>query len=179
VSEQLPSREQALQLLHQTGCSARVVKHCDAVAELAVEIAQTCKERGLTVNAELVEIGALLHDIGRAKTHTVHHAVVGAEIAKNKGLPEAVVSIIKRHVGGGIDDSEAEELGWPNDIYVPQTLEEKIVAYADKLIEGSRRVPIERTVNSLSRKIPHGAVERIIKLHVEMTTLVGDCQCRP
>lgn len=179
MSDRLPSREQALHFLRQSGCSARVVKHCETVAELALEIAEACKERGSAVDAELVEIGALLHDIGRAETHSVHHAVAGAEIAKRMGLPKAVVSIIKRHVGGGIDESEARELGWPNDVYVPQTIEEKIVAYADKLVEGSRRVPIERSIDSLSRKIPPGAVERIIKLHVEMTTLVGDCQCRP
>ena len=179
MSERLPSREQALQFLHQSGCSTKVVKHCEAVAELAVEIAQACKERGLTVDVGLVETGALLHDIGRAKTHSVHHAVAGAEIAESMGLPQSVVSIIKRHVGGGIVKSEAKKLGWPTDVYVPETLEEKIVAYADKLVEGSRRVPIERTIGNLSRKIPSDAVERIIKLHAEMATFVGDCRCRP
>jgi len=149
------------------------------VAELAVEIAEACKERGLIVDVQLVETGALLHDVGRSKTHSVHHAVTGAEIAKSMGLPEAVVSIIKRHVGGGIEKSEAKKLGWPDDVYVPQTLEEKIVSYADKLVEGSRRVPIERTIDNLSHKIPPGAVERIIRLHAEMATLVGDCKCRP
>jgi uncharacterized protein len=56
-----------------------VIKHCEAVAELAVEIAKACKEKGLNVNLELVEIGALLHDIGRSKTHSVHHAMAGAK----------------------------------------------------------------------------------------------------
>jgi uncharacterized protein len=179
VSEKLPSREQALQFLCQSGCSRNVIKHCEAVAELAVEIANACKERGIEVDSELVEIGAILHDIGRSKTHSVHHAVIGAEIAESLGLPETVISIIKRHVGGGITTREAKKLGWPRDIYVPQTLEEKIVSYADKLIEGSKRVPIERTIKNFSKELPPSAIEKIQRLHREMLTLVGDCKCLP
>jgi len=179
VSEKLPSREQALQFLRQSGCLRNVIKHCETVAELAVEIANACKERGLEVDSELVEIGALLHDIGRAKTHSVHHAVKGAEIAESLGLPKTVISIIKRHVGGGITAREAKKLGWPMDIYVPQTLEEKIVSYADKLIEGSQRVPIERTIENLSRELPPSSIAGIRRLHLEMLTLIGDCKCLP
>lgn len=147
------------------------------VAETSLEIAKACKEKGLNVDLELVEIGALLHDIGRAKTHSVHHAVIGAEIAKSLGLPNTVISIIKRHVGGGITSKEAKKLGWPKDIYVPQTLEEKIVAYADKLVEGSRRVPIEEAIKNFSKELPPSAVARIRKLHIEMLTLIGDYKC--
>ena len=179
MSEKLPSREQALQFLRQRGCLRNVIKHCEAVAELAVEIANACKERGLEVDSELVEIGALLHDIGRAKTHSVHHAVIGAEIAESLGLPETVISIIKRHVGGGITASEAKKLGWPMDIYVPQTLEEKIVSYADKLVEGSKRVPIERAIKNFSKELPPSAIAKIRRLHMEMLALVGDCKCLP
>ena len=179
MSEKLPSREQALQFLHQSGCLNNVIKHCEAVAEVAVEIAKACDEKGLDVDSELVETGALLHDIGRAKTHSVHHAIIGAEIAKSLGLPEPVISIIKRHVGGGITAREATKLGWPRDVYMPQTLEEKIVSYADKLIEGSRRVPIERTIEAFSKELPPAAAERIRRLHMEMMTLIGDCECPP
>jgi len=175
VNDKLPSREQALRLLYENRCSAEVVKHCKAVAKLGLEIAQALKAKGINVDPELVEIGAILHDIGRSKTHSVHHAVVGAEIAKSEGLPDSVVSIIKRHVGGGITSSEAEELGWPTgDVYVPLTLEEKIVSYADKLIEKSKRVPIEVTIKQLSRGLKPEAAERVRKLHEEMNALIGD-----
>ena len=177
MSERLPTREQALQFMRQSGCRENVIRHVEAVSELAVEIAQTCKEKGLNVDLELVEIAALLHDIGRSRTHSVHHAVIGANIAKSLGLPEAVVSIIKKHVGGGITTKEAKKLGWPKGVYVPQTLEEKIVSYADKLVEGSRRVPIERTIESFSKELPPSAAERIRMLHMEMLTLIGDCEC--
>ena len=179
MSEKLPLREQAFRFLQQSGCSRHVIRHCETVAELAVRIAEACNERGLDVDLRLVEIGALLHDIGRSKTHTVHHAIAGAEIAKSLGLPQPVISIIKRHVGGGIATRDAKKLGWPKDIYIPQTLEEKIVSYADKLVEGSRRVPIERTIENFSKKLPSSTIERIRRLHEEMSALIGDCKCSP
>jgi uncharacterized protein len=174
VSEKLPSREQALQLLREHQCSTEVISHCEAVSKLALETANALKERGLKIDSELVEVGALLHDIGRSKTHTVHHAVVGAEIAEAAGLPDSVVSIIKRHVGGGITASEAKKLGWPEDVYVPITLEEKVVSYADKLIENSKRAPIEITVEKLSKERKAEAAERVRKLYDEITNLIGE-----
>ena len=174
MSEELPSRDQALELLRENGCSAKVIEHCEAVAKLAMEIAEACRERGLRVDLQLVEVGALLHDIGRSKTHTVHHAVAGAEIAEASGLPEPVVSIIKRHVGGGITESEAEKFGWPKDVYVPVTLEEKIVSYADKLIENSRRAPIEVAIDKLVKERKSDAAERVRRLHAEIVELAGE-----
>lgn len=178
MSEKIPSREQAIQFLRKSGCPKNVMRHCEIVAELAVEIAEAYKKKGTDVDLELVEIGALLHDIGRSKTHSVNHAVAGAKIARSLGLPETVVSIIKRHVGSGITAEEAKKLGWPKDVYVPQTLEEKIVSYADKLIEGSRRVSIERTIERFrSEKLMPSTITRLRKLHKEILASIGDCKC--
>ena len=175
MSKKLPSREQAIQLLNKSGCSARVVRHCEAVAKLAVETAETIRKRGLNVDISLVEIGALLHDLGRSKTHSVDHAIAGAEIAESAGMPESVVSIIKSHVGGGITAKEAKELGWPdNDVYIPFSVEEKIVSYADKLIEKGKRVPVERTLKQLSREAKPEAAKRVRALHEEIDDLIWD-----
>lgn len=176
MSEELPSPQMALRLLSQSGCSRRVIAHCKAVAALAVQIAEACERKGLNVDIKLVEVGALLHDIGRSKTHEVDHVIRGAEIARSLNLPESVVSIIERHAGGGITLNEAKKLGWPIKSYLPNTLEEKIVTYADKLIEGLRIVPVERTVKKLSRELGanHSAVVRVKKLHKEFSSLIGD-----
>jgi len=174
VNDQLPSKRKALKLLLQNGCSPKVVEHCKAVAKVATEIAEACKKKGLDVDVKLVEIGALLHDIGRSRTHSVQHGVIGVEIAKSLELPNPVVAIIERHVGGGITSEEAEKLGWPIKDYSPQTLEEKIVSYADKLIEGSKRVPIERTIKKFSKKLPQSSINGMKRLHEEFSSLIGD-----
>ena len=127
MSSELPSREQAIQLLRENHCSSKVIVHCKAVARVAVETAKICRRKGLKVDLDLVEIGAILHDIGRSKTHSVSHVVVGAEIARTRGLPKPVVAIIERHVGGGITGSEAKALGWPEGEYFPVSLEERRV----------------------------------------------------
>jgi uncharacterized protein (TIGR00295 family) len=112
--------------------------------------------------------------VGRSKTHTVDHAVVGAKIAKQAGLPESIISIIKRHVGGGITQNEAKKLGWKNDVYMPLTLEEKIVSYADKLIEKSKLVSIENTIEKLIKEKKIMASTRVRDLYEEINTLTGE-----
>jgi uncharacterized protein len=176
VNEELPSPQTALRLLSEVGCSKKVIAHCRAVSALAVKFAEACEKKGLNVDVNLVEVGALLHDIGRSKTHGVDHAVVGVEIAKSLNLPESVVSIIERHIGGGIAAEDAKELGLPVKDYFPSTLEEKLVSYADKLLEGSRVVPIERTIEQFSMKLGqhHPSIDRIIRLHEELFPLIGD-----
>ncbi len=174
MSSELPSREQALRLLQKYKCRPNVVAHCKAVAAIAVETAVACRRKGLQVDVRLVETGALLHDIGRSRTHSVNHVVVGAEIAKAEGLPEAVISIVERHVGGGITAAEAETLGWPAGDYFPLTLEEKIVSYADKLVETSDRVPIQLTIDRLRAEKLEYAADRVQKLNREISELLGD-----
>ena len=173
MSKELPSREQAIELLRKNNCPPKVINHCEEVAKLALEIASKLEKKGIKVDLKLVEAGALLHDIGRSKSHAVDHGVVGAKIAELEGLPEEVVRIIKRHVGGGITAQEAEKFGWPKDVYEPVTLEEKIVSYADKLIDNSKRVPIDLEIERL--QVEHrDAAERVRKLHEEITRLLGD-----
>jgi len=175
VSKLLTEKE-ALNLLFKTGCSRNVIAHCKKVSEVAVEIARKLQKNNVKVDLELVKIGALLHDIGRAKTHTVHHAIVGAEIARKEGLPESIIRIIERHVGGGITAEEAKKLHWPVKDYIPETIEEKIVCYADKLVEGNRKVSVEVTLKELSRELGenHPAIERVKKLHYEISSLLRE-----
>ena len=176
MNKPLPSREQAIELLKKNKCSPQVIKHCLAVADLSLEIAKQLKAKGIEVDLGLVEAGALLHDIGRSKTNAVNHGVVGGQIAEASGLPEAVAGIIRCHVGGGFTSEEAEQLGWPKGKYMPSRLEEKVVSYADKLIDNSHRerVPIDGEVQRLKSAGHVEAAERVKRLGEEMTALTGD-----
>ena len=131
--------------------------------------------RSYDIDIRLVEIGALLHDIGRSRSHEVDHAARGVEIAREMGLPENLVHIIERHIGAGIPEEEAQELGLPEGHYVPETLEEKIVAYADKLISGHLEVGIEVTVKDFSDRLgeDHPSIQRLWELDSEMKTLLA------
>jgi uncharacterized protein len=172
----LPNRREALNLLVKVGCSPSVIEHCKRVAAFAVKVAKACQKKQPRINVELVEISALLHDIGRSRTHSVNHALEGGRIARAHGLPLSVVHIIERHAGGGIPKEEAKKLGWPARDFLPQTLEEKIVCYADKRVEGLRIVPIKQTVKAYAADLgkDHPTIKRIWALHHEITALAGD-----
>lgn len=172
MNKALPSREQAILLLQKYNCPPKVIRHCEEVAALAQEIACKFEDKGIKVDLKLVEAGALLHDIGRSKTHAIDHGLVGSQIIKSEGLPDSLVNIVKRHVGGGITAEEAERFGWPKDLYIPVTLEEKIVSYADKLIDNSKRVPIDVEIHRLESE-HKDAAERVRKLDEEITSLLG------
>ncbi len=171
MSKSLPTREQAIELLRKNNCSPQVISHCKAVADLSLEITNQLKNKGLKFDLQVVETGALLHDIGRSKTNAVDHGMIGAQIAQAEGLPAAVIGIIRTHVGGGFTIEEAVEFGWEKDVYAPVSLEEKIVSYADKLIDNSKgkRVPIEVEIKRLRAAGHKEAAERVRRLHEEIT----------
>jgi len=81
--------------------------------------------------------------------------------------------IIERHIGAGILKDEAAGLGLPERDYVPETLEEKIVAHADNLIAGDKRVTVKDAVADLTRRGLKDAAVRTIKLHEELSQIAG------
>ena len=170
----LPSREQATAILRSNNCPDKVIRHCLDVADFAIKIATKVRNRGYPVDVELVEAGAVLHDLGRARSQGTDHSLVGAQMANELGLPQSVVNIIKRHVGAGITREEAQQMGWPEGVYEPQTLEEKIVGYADKRLDHGKVIPIENEIEKLQKKGLAEGAERVRRLHDEITGLLGE-----
>lgn len=168
AARKLPTRDECIVILQESGCDEGVMKHTLAVTELAVRIAKRCR-----ADVELVEVGALLHDLGRCKSHSIDHAVRGAELASAKKLPASVVKIIERHIGAGISKSEAKSLGLPEKDYTPMTLEEKIVAHADNLIAGTKRSTVKEAVGWLVRQGMQDPALKVLKLHEELSALCG------
>ena len=159
--------QEAIRLLRETGCSQDVIEHCQVVAERAREIAEQYNSRHRDhADVELVTIGALLHDIGRARSHRVKHVVIGAEIARSLGLDERIVRIIERHIGAGIPEKEAVQLGFPEKDYMPETIEEMIVSHADNLVDGTVRISIDERIRRMKkRRFGRDVIERMTKLH--------------
>ncbi len=137
----LPDPEYALDLLRRFKVPFSVRRHSIKVAEKALEIAN--KIRKVKVDKNLIEIGALLHDIGRSKTHGFRHALIGGKILRERGFPSILARICETHILGGLDKEDAKSLGLPSEKdFLPETLEEKIVCLADKLMAGRREVSI-------------------------------------
>lgn len=164
----VPDRDECLKILRQQGCSEDVIAHCKAVCKVALRIAKRCRAR-----MDVVEAGALLHDLGRSRTHTILHAVEGARIADEIGLSKNIISAIENHIGAGIPKAEAEQLGLPSKDFLPSTLEEKIVAHADNLVDGVTRVGARDAVSDMVRRGLPEAAKRILALHEELSRIAG------
>ncbi|MFW9951637.1 MAG: HD domain-containing protein [Candidatus Thorarchaeota archaeon] len=155
----LPSPEIAFELLKRKKVPFLVRKHSIKVAEKALEIAKSMKN--FNPNIALIEIGAILHDIGRSETHGFNHALIGGKILREMGYPKVLARICETHILGGLDLEDAKTVGLPEKDYLPQTLEEKIICLADKMMAGTKEVTIEQRFQKWFSK--YGKTEILIK----------------
>jgi uncharacterized protein len=119
-------------MLRRAGVSEEDIVHSVKVAEKALEIAARTRA---DLDMELVGRGALFHDLGKAKTHAIEHGRLGAQMGAGLGLPAAVTAVMEKHIRGGLSSEEAVELGLPVKDYTLGTLEERIIIYADRLVD--------------------------------------------
>lgn len=164
----LPSYDECIQILKDAGCSEDIINHSKAVCDLSQKIAFKAK-----ADLKIVQVGSLLHDIGRSETHGILHAVKGVKIVEKLGLPKRVVLIVRNHIGAGLDKNEAKKLGLPYEDFIPQSLEEKIVCHADSLIDNSKRQVVEIELEyALEQGLKNYAI-RLVKLHKELSDICG------
>ncbi|HNR43990.1 MAG TPA: TIGR00295 family protein [Methanofastidiosum sp.] len=159
------SKEEAILLLRAEGCSENVIKHCINVSNYAIEIAEKAS-KDFEIDLYLVEIGGLLHDIGRSKTNGIHHGVIGAEILRNRNVDEKIALICERHIGSGIDKKDAEIFGLPPRNYMPETIEEKIVCHADNFFINGEKVKFEKVFERFKLELGegHSSLQRLLSL---------------
>lgn len=96
-------------------------------------------------DADLAYLGGLLHDIGVYRVFSedgmtfersryIFHGIEGYQILIEEGFGEKLAQFARNHTGVGItrDDIERQHLPLPPGDYVPRTIEQEIVMYADK-----------------------------------------------
>ena len=128
-----------------------LVSHSRQVADLAVKLSQRLIDRGVPIDIEFVEEAAMLHDIGMCRTDApgiychgtepyILHGILGRKMLDGMGLFRHG-RVCERHTGSGITAAEiiAQHLPIdpPRDL-LPESLEEKVVCYADKFFSKSR-----------------------------------------
>jgi len=149
-------------LLRSSGCSKRVIAHCRSVRDLAIEYLHDN-----IMDREVLEAGALLHDIGRGITHGLPHAQAGADLCRRRGVPEEVARVVERHIGAGLTADECTLLGLLPIDCMPRTLEERVVAHADNRVAGTRRICLdERLLHAIH--LQKRQKQRLYRLWQEM-----------
>lgn len=164
----IPSPDECLELLDEAGCSKDVIEHAVTVQRLASAMAQRTE-----VDEDIVAASALLHDVGRGITHDTYHVPEGVAFLEEQGVDERVVDCVARHMGAGIEDETAEELGWPSGVWTPQRMEEKIVCHADNLTGGTTYRGLETVIAKLEDDGLEDVVPRMRRLHEELALVLG------
>ncbi len=173
--EIIPDREFALDLLRKLKIPLSVRRHSEKVADKALEIAD--KITKTNVDKNLIEIGALLHDVGRTKTHGFRHALIGGKILRERGFSINLARICETHILGGLDKEDAKRVGLPEKDYLPKTLEEKIICLADKHMAGTREVTIKERFERWFQKYGRSRIllkskKRIEQIQQEIESLM-------
>ena len=154
-------------ILKTLNCQENVIKHCEAVQRHALSIADSLQ---IPLDRDIIKRGALLHDIGRCRTHALDHGIEGGKIIREHGLGEEIARIAERHIGAGITKKEAQELGLPTGDYCPLTPEEKIVAYADNITRGDKMISFKKSMDRFKNELGenHPSIKRMEELHREI-----------
>jgi uncharacterized protein (TIGR00295 family) len=155
-----------------------VYQHGKAVQNAALVIAKEIHEQGHTVDLDVIAVGSILHDIGRfwyppGKKDEIKHGVKGAEILRKEGHCQ-LARIAERHIGVGLTKEEIrrQHLPLPEKDFVPETIEEKIITYADNLIAGDRIATVREVIEHYRQFGPR-SLKRAIALHNEIERLRG------
>ena len=153
--------------------------HSELVACKALECAE---RRKLGIDAGFVEEAALLHDIGiihckapdiccEGTLPYICHGMEGRRMLEAEGLPRHAL-VCERHTGAGltVDDIIRQHLPLPLRDMTPQTLEERLICYADKFYSKSgdirREKPLDKVIKSMERHGPD-TLARFMALHKE------------
>ena len=127
----IPTRVEAARILLDQRAPDWLLEHSATVADVASYVGTKIDERGHAINVPLVEAAALLHDIDKAlpANHPLKglgHADAGAAWLREHGFDELAPSVASHPVMRLTEDERYEF--WVREA----TIEERVVAYADK-----------------------------------------------
>ena len=156
-----------------------LIAHSASVARKAIAVARECGMES-EIDMDFVVEAAMLHDIGIVKCNapSVHchgelpyicHGIAGSRILADEGLDEKYRRVCERHTGSGLTAEEIRErnLPLPAKDFMPETLEEKLICYADKFYSKSGDPYAEKSLERVrASMMKHGekALERFEEL---------------
>lgn len=161
-----PSREECFALLEAHGTPPHVIRHCNAVADVALKLAGALNQVGHQLDLPLIQGASLLHDIARVEEQ---HAKIGAKIAQEQGY-EQEAEIIAAHM------SYNTEIGHKN------WKEVDIICLADRMVKEDQYVGLAMRMQYVLDKFKHRPdiyqelslrIERNKQLICQMEEMIG------
>lgn len=154
-----------------------VMNHSELVAKKALHIA---KEKKLRLDPKDIYCAAMLHDIGvvKCKAPGIHahgelpyiqHGIVGKKMLEENGLKK-YASVCEVHTGAGLtaDEIKSKHLELPVKNYLPHSMLEKLICYADKFYSKSHDLDKEKSIESIIKQMKNygeDSLARFMELH--------------
>ena len=154
-----------------------LICHGEAVARKALEIAVRPCLASEEIDRDFLYTASMLHDIGMIFTNAPEvecsggapyllHGILGAEYLREMGLEE-YARVAERHLNLGVtrEDIRRENLPFPDRDMMPETLEEKIICFADKFhSKVPKSLTIPKPVDVIVGKLPEYARKRFFDM---------------
>lgn len=171
TQRRLPTRQQCFEMMDQFHVPLHIRKHGLAVAKLGVFLARKLKEKGVSVDVDVVDRACVLHDIlricdlresgydrsrqvitdkDRAKWRQLRAKFPkfcheDAAFALLRGAYPELALAVRRHRYAALLDEKDK----------PRTWEEKLVYYADKRVMHDRIVPLKQRLEEAHKRNVH------------------------
>lgn len=157
-----------------------LLHHSRQVADRCLQIVHAHRE--LPVDVQFLEEAAMLHDIGIRWCHApsifclgnepyIRHGLIGGNVLRELGF-ERHARVCERHTGTGLNTVPLNKNGEPlldanlvnSGFFLPETLEEQLVCYADKFYSKSRPDQVLSVVDAARslEKFGHDGVQKFL-----------------
>jgi putative nucleotidyltransferase with HDIG domain len=145
------------------------VVHSRGVSRVATAAAGLLAEAGIPIDANLVAVAALLHDIDKLESRRTGeaHGIVGARWLTDAGWEELAMPVASHPIGCLLDD-ERYPRGWPSVLVsiADRHVTDRFVTVDERVDDLLARYPDDATLIELARRPAH-ALER------ELADVVG------
>ncbi len=120
-----------------------ILNHVMGVAHVAVFMARQLQQKGVVIDAALVENGAMLHDIGKIFDGSPQgHTISGVIFLKRQNVDERIIRLVQRHEVWVFQQGEVAD---------PESWEEQLVFLGDLAFQDSI-MPVKDRVTDLLKR---------------------------
>jgi len=156
----------ARELLVYLGAPERLLRHVELVGEAAELLLAKLALIGAPLRTDLIRVGVVLHDVGKV-VHPTELAGAGSEHE-----PAGEALLLERGVSPELARICLSHARWRQ---MPVSLEELVVALADKLWKGVRDSELEeRVINLVASNLAVDRWELFVELDTAFEVIAGD-----
>lgn len=166
----ITTRTEAFVLLRALGAPDRLVRHVELVGEAADSLLVAFARQGVKLDERFVRVGVVLHDVGKIVYQDelskpgAEHESAGERLLLERGVPAQIARVCRSHAQWATMDSSLEEL---------------IIALADKLWKGVRVSALEeRIIERAAISLNRDKWDLFIALDAAFDEIAGDGDAR-